>query len=438
MFDFNENNDYEKRVIGKLIYYYRHNRKIKLEKMLYNKGSYYEKYCVSCNKCKKIEIICSAGTLYKIEAGKMIVKNDCIYHRLCENIDKTFVFDDKVYARLRKYQSLLYDNLVHFSKKNLTNLESNIEQDLNKYENCIYVYELLLLYSNIINYILYKKLPCKNVSSLYLYLKEFVCLIDKKLILFFLFHMSNEFISKEFDRKDIITMCIDYFDDELFYEIKLSSIVDNNFLDAYAMLEEEEKRDDLSQFQKFNIIKFKAFVLLNSGSFEKCYLSLIMCLEILEKTSNYSDVELYNCYRRLGIVCYILQRYDESIQFYKKVIDANLSLGINYCLLFYSLELNSRNDEIINILSKMNFSNIMGNINEKVVLDYYREKYLHGEINKERMRILERYICDRVKPIFSMIGSMQKNVFISDLKYYVKYTGDYKYLYEVLECDNSV
>ena len=95
------------------------------------------------------------------------------------------------------------------------------------------------------------------------------------------------------------------------------------------------------------------------------------------------------------------------------------------------MEIENRKDEIVDIISKIDFVSSVRNAKEKIVLDYYRDKYLFGELTKERIQLLEKIICYNIKPIFDTMGSLQKRVFISDLKDYVKFTGNYKCLYEV-------
>lgn len=436
MSDFYEEFGYEKRIIGKLIYYYRRKRNLKIDSLLYNKGSYYFNFCQDCNKCKKTERICSIGTLYKIEKGETLVKNECYYYRLCENLNKKYDFDEKMFMRLKEYQELLYGNLLHFSKNNLKSISTRLEKDLVIYKNSIYISEVLSLYLNMVNYMLYKKVPEKQLIDVYIYLKKHVNELDKKIILLLLFYMSKEFVHTGIDRKETIDECAVYFDDLLFYDVKLSNIVDKNFLESFSILEEEGKKE-LNEYQQLIVAKYKGYVYLNSGLFENCYDQLTKCLNILTNSTNLSDIEHLECFRRLGIVCFVLGKHDECINYYKKVLDANISLGINYCLYFNALEVRNRKEEIISVLSRINNIIDNKNMNEKIVLDYYREKYLHGELTKERIQILEKYILYSIKPIFEIMGVLQKKIFISDMKDYVKRTGNYKFLYQITDIQHD-
>lgn len=420
---------YEKRMIGLLVFYYRKKLDINLDEFLYNTGKYYSDNCIACNLCSNSVMICTPKTLYRIEKG-CISKNECYYHRLAEKLDKEFIVDRKIYNRLHQYESCLIDYLVNFSKKKLSKLESLIDTDLLKYSNMIYISEKLNLLKDIINFKLYRLSPDKDKIELYLYMKDHFEDPDRKLLLLFLYDIRFRLKTFNIDYETIINECNDHNDDPLFYRIKLANIAQMNYLDAYPRLKNEETNniENLNNYQKYSLYEYLAFVELNANSYEKSYISMQKCIDILDESQDFSDYHKISCYKQMGKISFLLEKYEDVIKWYSIILDQNESIGLNYSLLFYSLEKTNQEELIRNILDNVNLSKTK-TISEKKILLYYKKKYMFKKQTKQQIIELEEYICEEIKPLLKNLGSMHKSIFSDEIKKLVSITGDYKKIY---------
>ena len=175
---------YVKTVVGKLIGFYRKEYGLPADDFLIGKGNHYQELCKNCKKCDKPELICSRATLYRLEKGN-IVNNECIYHRIAEKLNKSVILDNhSIYNKLLKYRELLVESLVDYSRTQLEKINAEISFDMIKYKNVLYINEILNLYNDIIQCILYKNSVANKNSKIYESLLNIVAEEDKKLIIF--------------------------------------------------------------------------------------------------------------------------------------------------------------------------------------------------------------------------------------------------------------
>lgn len=73
--------------------------------------------------------------------------------------------------------------------------------------------------------------------------------------------------------------------------------------------------------------------------------------------------------------------------------------------------------------------NHFSNYDEKTILIYYKMKYTSKNLSKYQLSELEDYICINIKPLIPTLGSIQNHIFLSDLKWLISKTNNYKKLF---------
>lgn len=420
---------YELSIIGLLIQYYRKESRLNLDELLYDEGNYYKEYCLDCNKCTNPKQICSRKTYYKIAKGES-VNNECVYHRLAERLGKKIVFEnDDIYERIKKYHQLLEKYLVVNDRTNLEKLEAAISYDLMKYENTIYAYEILSLYNDVIKERLYFSIPKDFNVSIYLYLKNYLQSKDQKFILLLLTKTSYKLTNFSISHMQAAKDCEKFFQDPIFYQVKLVTITYGNLLDAYneLMTNEFPKIDSLNEYQKYCLYDALAYIQMNIDAFEGCYSSYKKCLEIIEK-NNFGTILIRGINLQLGRVCYLLKNYDATIEYLVLGYNVSKALSKDYPILFSAFEKTNQHHKITEYLSKVDYSKIK-TVYPKKALAYYKMKYTYDMNNIKNVVELENYICSTLKPYLEMYGSLHRNIFLEDLEKYVTITGNYKKYY---------
>ena len=425
MTKFNIDFEYEKKIIGILIGFYRKKLDVKLAFFLINKKNYYHEYCLACKKCENTERICSPKTLYQIEKG-FVIKNECFYYRLCENINKKLIFNKAILKKLDNYRELLYNSIVDFSKQTLFSLLKEIESDILKFKNTIYIEERLTLYRDVINYKLKRIIPSHESVEIYVLLKDNLAIEDEKIILLLLYDISYKIKNNLIDRDKIISESKKYYKDPLFFRMMLFSNVDISI--AYSLFEKYEADNftQLNLYQKYTLYEYISFIDINYNCYEKGYHNLKKCIEIIKEGADFSDYTIKNCSRQMGIVCYLLNKYYESIEYFYSILKyKQFSIGLNYVLLFNCLEKTNQVNKILKIIEEINIATLK-NKNEKLIMIYYWKKHLVKKHTKPQIAELEDFICEELVNIVVVGGELYERIFKEDLRQYVSITKDYK------------
>lgn len=425
--------DLYKHNVGFLIHYYRKKLDVSLDIFLKNNKTFYTQYCLSCNKCTNLETICSPKTLYKIENG-LIPRSECVYYQLCEKLNKSIDLNHEIlnnhYKFHIKIQSLLIDSLLNFSKSNLCKIKTLLVQH-QSYRHLIFFNEIFNFYCDFIDFKLEQKLPNSKNIEIYLYLKNFINEVDKKLILLLFYEIKWKINLSQSALDNIVLECHSFIDDPLFYSFKLDSICNNNLLNAYVYLEQNEfsEFDKKNPVDQYYLLNHLAYIQLNSSAFDNAYISINKCINIMKDNDDcFSKPTILACYKKLGIICFQLNKYNESVSCFQKVINNNLSIGINYSLFFHSLEKLHDFDTINEMINKIDI-NHFSNYDEKTILIYYKMKYTSKNLSKYHLSELEDYICINIKPLIPTLGSIQNHIFLSDLKWLISKTNNYKKLF---------
>lgn len=427
----NENSEfqYEKKIMGYLFKFYReqlnYQKKLpKLNEFLKKDRDYYDEYCTYCNKCSNNRLICVTATLYKIERG-FPLKNDCYYIQIAKKFGKKVLFDKKVIGRLDQIVDYLFSFIVTNKKENISQLLALVTNELNVYKDVIYVSERLNLYNDLLNYFLYGVLPTKENIKLYRFLiNNNIDQKHHKLILLLLFFSSVVYTENIDLLSDIVKEIKKFKDERIFFQIQLFDIRNGESINAYMRLNLINE-NDLSDYHKYLLRDSKAYTLMNSGDFKSAYEMMKSNSVLIE--NDFCDITRINYFSKLGILSFSLKEYDETVKYLNQVhLYSPNSLKTNYLLLFKALEMEKKFSEISRILEDIDVNEII-NKETKTIIIYYNMKYMRGELSKEKMTKLEKYICEEMKSI-SSFGSFYSDILLEDLKYYVSKTLNYKML----------
>ncbi|MBQ7890807.1 MAG: hypothetical protein IJ359_01475 [Erysipelotrichaceae bacterium] len=426
---------YEKSVIGYLIGYYRKKDNRKLFVFLQNKKDYYNQYCLVCNKCVDMENICVPNTLYRIEKGN-VLDNECYYFRLAENIGKTFEINSFFVNLINEYRNRVFECLLEFSEVSMLAFLKKIEKDILKYRSLIYIGEMLYLYKYVISVKLNLENPSQENLDVFYFLKDVVNVEDKMIILTLLYDVTFRKDVKAYTRSEIIDESKLYFDEPIFLKLKLKSIIDENLFEAQNVINDyiSYKYNSLTNYQKYIIHDANAILFLSMSIYDKAYESIKECIKIAEDSCSLPYITLDGCYRKMGIISFLLGKYDEVILYLTKVlVNEHTTIGINYCLLFYALEKYNQTEIIMNHLNKIDTQKINSKY-DSIIINYYRKKYSNEIMTKKNAKELELYICNEVVSVILAAGSMYEEIFRSDMQKYVSFTSNYKnyYIFEQL------
>lgn len=424
------NFEYEKSVIGQILGYYRKFDCRKMKILLHNEGEYYYEYCVNCFKCKNNKMICSPNTLYKIEKGN-IVEDECMYHRLCEVFNKKFLLTNNLSKKLAYYRTILLTNLSSRSYPNLMKLLNEIDNELKVYKKVVYFGEMLQLYKNTIQIILDISHPTNEELYFYLFLKNLVNLEDKKIILLLLYDASYEQKNDFLNRAEIINESKIYFDDALFFRMKLNYLVRIDKKKAISIMEKYElkKMNSLSMFQQYVLYDSMALMYVNMEMYNLAYEKIMVCCSIVENYADFGDFVKESCYRKIGIISFLLGKYNDTSEYLLRIVgNGKNTIGINYAILFYSLEKQNHETKLIETIQNIDLKNIQ-NKHEKLIIKYYRLKYYTKNPTKEHLKTLEKMLYEELVQIIIFGGKMYEKVFREEILNLVTITSNYKSYY---------
>lgn len=425
---------YEKSVIGYLIGYYRKLDNRKLYIFLENKKEFYNKYCLSCNKCKDSEIICVPNTLYKIEKGNAL-DNDCYYFRLAENLNKKYELNSKLIFMINDFRDKTYKSIMEFNEEVMLSYLSDIKKAFGKYKNVIYIKEILQIYIYAISVLLNCDIPDNETISVLYFLKDYTMLEDRKLILLILYYLTYRKDVDFYTRLEMLNEISVYYDDPLFLKIYLSSLVNDDYVKSQEVINNYllNHFSSLTNYQKYIIYDASSLLYLNLDALEKAHEMMKECVGIAE-SSKFPSITLNSCFKKMAIISFMFENYDEVILYLSRSLsNSKSSLGINYSLLFYSLEKHNQTETIKNYLCKIDTSNIQ-NSNERKIIEYYKKKYNSEDMTKIKVRELEKYICDELTPIIINGGSIYEKIFRDEMRKHVTFSSNYKnyYIFEQL------
>ncbi len=414
------NGNYEKKVIGKLLGFYRQRMNIdKLEIIQISNG-------------KKI---CSLKTLKKIEEGTVV--SDHYYDYLAVSLNMHFSLEENDVKLLQQYHDQLISSLHVFSKSLMTELLYDIEQSLYLMNNVIYFEEMLNLFHDILDYHLNENLPSRSTIDLYLALKEMVNHEDKKLILYFLYQICN--VVTYLDRSQIQQECLPFYTDPLFIQNHLLHI-SQNFIpfDAYHRIKNFyiQIKNQISDYQKITIYSIMAMIQLNMNDVKSAYKTICKILALIKSNPDYPDQLLLSLHMRATIVCYAMKQYEQAIQNALICYHASYKqLNYNHLLLFDALEKTNQISLLINLLKDSQTLSFHNEVVSKI-FKYYQIKHLWPLTLIQKHRLLTDLILNQLIPLCKY-SELYQNILTEEMLAHVALTRDYKSFYHFLQSNKS-
>ena len=420
----------EKSIMGILISYYRKNSGINIDTILHNKDKYFNDYCTNCLKCRDVETICSYKTFKKIESGG-VVRNECIYYRLCENLKFNVCFERNVFEKMNHLRNSIVNGLCNYSYSALSSLLSEICNECNHYKNYFYIHDILELYYDIVNFTIYEKIPSAKKIDLYLFLRNKLNDTDNKLLISFLYNLSFYIPELIEYRHELLEECRKYYQDPLFLNVRLIDITSNNTLDAYYQINEiiYHEQHSFTTYQTFLLYDYLALVEMNGDAYERAYATMQICLEIINNGADFNPATIKKAYRQIGMITFCLQKYEESIEYFLKAKQLHQlsSLSIQTLLLYKALEITNQKDRLRSLLAESKLYPTENHV-EKKINAYYYLKYDQPFV-KTQISLLEDYICSEMKPLANRMGKIFKDIFREELMEFIAITTNYKKLY---------
>lgn len=419
----------EKRIIGQLIGYYRRKEHITIDTFLLNNTSYFNDYCLDCNKCHEKEFICDPKTLRKIEKG-YVVSNECYYFKLCSHLGYTLILDRVLFKKINEYGNKIYTYLTYYSYSKLKELYNKISQDLEKYPNVIYASEMLHLYYDILLLEIDEVIPNDQQIQLYYFLLDKVTSPNQLLILNLFEKMNhyNELISNNYPViQEKYKSC---YDDPLFFYSKLIHLSYNDLLNMHLKILDILKKDTnhLYIYQLFCILDTLAFVQFNLEAYNNAYETMLKCIALVENNLDLNEKRLSNCYRKMGMITYELGKYKDTIAYFEKAMQYSSNLGMMVVLFINSLEKTGQIEKLKQMLYNKNIF-IKKNKKEKIVWIYYLKKYSSKKLTKSQISELEDYICLELKQNIIKHSPIFEKIFREELLDWVSQTTNYKKIY---------
>lgn len=368
--------------------------------------------------------ICSIKTLVSIEKGN--IHKIEIYDELCKNIGKKLLMDMHLYNEIEEIKHKLIHSIEEMSLSEMKSILKTV-YNLAITDKHIYLYECLLLYKDILRYLVYNELPNIHDVQIFNALESNIDEENRKLILYFLYRISN-INTMNIDRQYIIDQCAPYLDDPLFFSRKLTSICSTESLfNAYHKYNEIKETQKLNLYQSAYLNYMISYCFLNGNSKKEAY--DVLKEEIKRIPANYFPCNL-ECqfYMGFGVAAHAIEKYDEAVEYFYKVLQIDrLKLNYNYLLYFDSLEKLNRIDVLLDTLSNTNLSNFQNELVQQIFF-YYRIKYQDNISEKVKYALLEKSISVDLASILAF-GEGYERVLMSELNSIISVTKNYKALY---------
>ena len=410
------NMHYEKKVIGKLIKYYRLKKNIHRIEIIQ----------ISNNKQ-----ICSLKTLRKIEEG--IVVSDHYYDYLAVGLNLHFCLEEKDLMQLMHYRGRLISSLNVFSRSLMEELLHEISSCLYLLNNVIYFKEMLGLFHDILDYHLNEKLPSRSTIDLYCALKDMVRREDQKLIYYFLYQICH--VAPYLDRKQIEKSCLSFCPDPLFIKNQLLYISQCfSLFKAYEKIKQlyVQIENRITDYQKITFYNVMAMMQLNMNDIESAYKMISRITTLLESNHDYPGQLLFSLHMRAAIICYAMKQYEQAIQHALICyFSSHEHLNYNYLLLFSALEKTNKHALLKKILQEAKAFHFHNDIVFKV-FQYYQIKHLHSFSSVQKHRLLTDLILSKLMILCSYCDLYQE-ILTEEMMAHAAHTRDYKNLYIFLQ-----
>ncbi len=405
--------DSEKKMIGALIGYYHKKKKMTIKRVITTKNG---------------KRICDPKTLTLIENGN--VSRDHFYYDLAENMDLKITLNQNIYKYIYGIRDRIIENISSFSASKLKQEVSIIDEAIIKYSNHLYIKELLMLYKDIISFLLYKTYPSKSNIDIYLFISSKLDTKNKMIDLFFLIAVSKYYEEVSLIKDDLYDKARLFINTPMFFSIKLDMIVDDDKLDeAYPFLTNLLNAEyELNDYQRYLVYNNVAFALCNMNLFGLSLEYLKRCELLVDNNLDISESKKIDLLKQSAMIHYMNNDYINSIHYFKLAKSfPDCKLGTSVIFFFDSFEKLKKTDKLKDILLKTNINNIINKREKKIVI-FYKEKYKSEPLNRKTMIFLEDYILDILVDVACSGGNFIKKIVFDNLSYLTSNTKNYSKL----------
>lgn len=394
----------EKRIIGLLIGHYRRKKHISRNELLSTSN----------------DSLCSPKTLIRIENGH-IPKRNQFYISLCQSLDVSYPFEEKLLYKLDNYRQKLVHAILEGSKGNMEILLEKIDEDFT--HHILYVSERAWLYQSILTLLLYDQVPSQEKMDVFYCLKDVLLEEDRKLLFFLFMHPK---IRKNVDRS-LIHESLIYEHEPLFFDFHLSHIISvSSLLYSHHQLQKIlNKKEELTDLQKILLFRRIAEIEASGNDIVLAYKTMKNCLCLLHR--DICDPLRVSIYIDCALFAYQSNDTDACIHYLFEVVSINLSLLKEaWLLLLHVLEKSNQKELLMHYLFDMNLTDEQDE-RGKAVLSYFRLKYDTMDTHDADR---EKYICQKLKVLGE--HKVYKKILLEDLMEIVAVTSHYKFIYRFM------
>lgn len=417
--------EYENKIVGILIGYYRQKRSKKDENFSRRlfvkwKSEKVKEMCLSCSKnCAKKDRICAPKTSLSIEKGEPI-KNICFYIDFADKLGYRYLLNQRLLDIIHYSEKKLMLLIKTNQKKELITFKVFLQNNLKNYKDIIYFSEMLQLYLAITCMLLDFTYP--KVSLVDLFEKIYPHLNSQsQFFISFLLYRYYKIYHEDKNKQQKYLNLLQQLETKNTYHFLLNQKEKMTSLEFYRYLLDFDKNKFLP-YEQYIVQDNLVDILIELGHYNEAKKQVDICVKIAEsKDEELSDVALYSAYTKKAVVLYHLKQYDEALLFFKQVFHFNADiLLLNFILFIDCFEKSSQSKSIKSYLDIDTYRSL--NITKvKRLYRYYQQKYVFNYPFKE----LELFILDELKS-FLPLNSAYYEIIKKDMIEYCQETKDYK------------
>lgn len=423
--------DYEHKIIGLFIGYYRKQRSISDELFIRKtfiqfKSEEVKELCDTCNKdCAKREYICANKTSTSIEKG-IPAKNICFYIDFASKLGKKYQINQKLLKLVEYSENRLVNIMRENAKDDYQGYRTFLLNTIEQYKNYIYFSEMFNLHLIIYDLIMYLKFPSKQIIDFYEeFYKEFKP--STKRLVAFLFYRYYQVYCED-KTKD------EYYFQELYkldkynleYQITHKKKTMSS-IEFYHYLTHINKQD--LTVQKLVLIQyFLVDCLISLQQYNVARNEVNRWIRLIKNNEEHiARYSIYLAYEKKAVILYYLNKYEEAITLFVNVYNYMIDLlHLDFILFIECFRNANRIEEISLYLSNEHFNRI--NIQKlKRIYRYYQQRYLL----KYSLKELELFVLDELYYLIPL-NTHYYDLIRRDMMEYCVETKDYKsfFLYQ--------
>ncbi len=369
--------------------------------------------------------ICCARTLSGIECGELILKDTTVYERLLKKINRIYFTDNAFDNAFLDIVRNLYEVVVEKDYQEAFALKEYLANDFGFGKEDFFYYEVTSLFNLILDYMFSNTMP-EKIEKLELYDDIVPFFPDQFRYLYYCLRIEICIRNDESEQKKT----------ELFKMLDNTGI--RTELSKLALLRhqyyEKNQISNISNIYHESLMQkslpylFEYYVLLcyiaiDTGADPSGYYEL--ALHIANKVNMFPSTKIRKVLINMGSDHVINGRYQDAINCFEQATlqekDRHIVVPHLVLACYDNLKDTIKIKEVITDLRKN--INLYAEANRKII-NYYFLKY-----NGMKSGELLNYIVDELSEVLPM-GSINRDLFINELKYLCKETKSYKAFYD--------